>query len=422
MSSAELSTKLDELLRGCSLELKPAVDLPWDWPDPLAVVEPATMESVAELTKGCGRHGIALVPSGGGTDLTTGAPPSKPYVLVRTTAMNRILQYEPDEMVVVCQAGVTLNQLQQLLRAHHQRLALRLPFETISTMGGIVSTNRAGVLRATYGAPRDLLIGVNAVMSGGRMVKGGGTVVKNVAGYDLCKLFAGSYGSLGMITSVNFKTTVVTDEDVTVIWRAPSFSAAMDAGFHLHQARLFAAGLCVLSDLEGGGPVIAAYLQGVSERVNWQRKSMSEILLTLGFEPGTEATVTQTSAILASISPFKQSNLLWLAHCSILPTEVPTFGNQITGDCGASRITVLPGTGELFVTVPKGTEYWPWQLQEALPPEGNVRFTFVSPEVLDRGQVERWGRRLPAAKLHHALKSHLDPHNSFNPGRFVGGI
>ncbi len=422
MAPTGLDVQIDDFIRNCGLEPQGAVVLPWDWHEPLAVVEPTSADDVAKLALGCDTYGFALVPTGGGTDLSMGAPPAKPYLLVKTTGMNRVLEYEPDEMVVVCQSGVTLKQLQNVLAPHRQRIPLRLPFDGMSTLGGIVSTNRAGVLRAAYGAPRDLLIGLSAVMSGGTTIKGGGKVVKNVAGYDLCKLFTGSYGTLGIVTAVNLKTTVTTDEDVTLLWDAPNFQIALDAGFRLHQGRLFTAGICAANDLKSGGPVLAVYLQGVGQRIEWQRNAIDDILLPLGFQAARRASDDEASLLLEWMSPFKKDNLLWFAHCSILPSDVPAAASRIASVCSSSRITAIPGTGELFIAVPDGAEYWPWHLQDAVPDEGNVRFAYVGPEVLSEGTVSRWGRRLPAAHLHHALKQRLDPGNCFNPGRFVDGI
>jgi glycolate oxidase FAD binding subunit len=336
--------------------------------------------------------------------------------------MSRVLEYEPDEMVVVCEAGVTLDSVQQLLASHNQRLPLKLPHPKVSTLGGIVSTNRAGMLRASFGAPRDLLIGLTAVMSGGTVIKGGGKVVKNVAGYDLCKLFAGAFGTLGILAGVNFKTTVLTDEAITAIWRAPNLGSALTAGLNLHLSRLFTAGFSVTSDLNGDGPILVAYLQGIGERVSWQKQAIEDILVPSGFQPGEVATNAQDEYLLNSTSPAMRPGLLWTAHCSVLPTDLPSLAASITAECSDMRITVSPGTGEMFLTAVDGTDFWPWQLLDILPTDGNVRFTYVSSLVLELGQVSRWGKARPEAKLHRALKDRLDPENCFSPGRFIDGI
>ena len=185
-----------------SAEIAPP--LPADWPAPAAVVAPNETAVIAPIVKAAEQAGAAIVPLGGGTQRFVGAAPKsdRPYLLLRLNACDRILAYEPDDLTVTCEPGLTLAALQTELAAKNQRLALDIPCPESATLGGIVSTNGAGFQRGAYGAARDLLLGLRAVMAGGVEIAGGGRVVKNVAGYDVCKLFTGAWGTLGVVTEI----------------------------------------------------------------------------------------------------------------------------------------------------------------------------------------------------------------------------
>ena len=176
------------------------VALPAAWAHaPFATLLPGSVEETADVVRLLEAAGAALIVSGGGTQIQTGYPPAgeKPYTLLLTRRLNHILDYQPEDMTVTCEPGVTLETLQRALHEQRQFLPLDAPLPQQATMGGIVSTNQSGFRRMMYGAARDLVIGVRAVMTEGAEVKGGGKVVKNVAGYDVCKLFTGAWGTAG---------------------------------------------------------------------------------------------------------------------------------------------------------------------------------------------------------------------------------
>ena len=135
-------------------------------------------------------------------------------ILLSTLRLNRVLDYQPDDLTITCEAGVTPAHVEHILRQHGQTLALDGPMPQNSTLGGMAAaaTANAGIRRLAYGTPRDALIGMRAVMTGGIEVKGGGKVVKNVAGYDVCKLFTGSWGSIGVLTELTFKVSCLLPE------------------------------------------------------------------------------------------------------------------------------------------------------------------------------------------------------------------
>ncbi|WP_169944208.1 FAD-binding oxidoreductase [Microbispora sp. H11081] len=171
---------------------------------PRWVALPESAEEIAAVMRVCAAHDLAAVATGGGTKLHWGAPPKRCDVLVDLCCMNRVPEHAADDLVVRAQAGVTVEALARALAEGGQELALDVPVPG-STIGGLLATGIAGPRAFRHGTARDLLIGVTVVLADGTIAKSGGKVVKNVAGYDLGKLFTGSYGTLGIIADATFR-------------------------------------------------------------------------------------------------------------------------------------------------------------------------------------------------------------------------
>ncbi len=164
------------------------------------IVAPASAEEICETMKLASLERWAVLPAGGMTWLNSTA-----NLIVSTRRMNQSIEHEPADLIAIAQAGVTLTDFNAKLAENGQWLPLDPPDDGRSTLGGVVSTGIGGPQQFGYGRPRGSVIGMKVVLADGSMIKAGGRVVKNVAGYDLCKLFTGSYGSLGIITELNFK-------------------------------------------------------------------------------------------------------------------------------------------------------------------------------------------------------------------------
>ena len=176
------------------------------------VAAPAGTDEASALLAAAAEHGLAVVPRGSGTRIGWGAPPRRCDLIIDTQRLNQVIEHAAGDLVVRVQAGVTLGQLAGVLGAAGQQLALDPPPALASgsdggapTIGGMLATGTAGPRRLRYGTPRDLVIGITVVRPPGTVAKSGGKVVKNVAGYDLGKLYAGSYGTLGLITEAVFR-------------------------------------------------------------------------------------------------------------------------------------------------------------------------------------------------------------------------
>ena len=183
---------------------------------PRHVALPESPEELAQILADASRDRQLIVLRGGGSKLGWGRVPSRVDLVVGTEKLNRLLAHRHGDMTVTAQAGMPLAELNRRLAQHRQYLPIESAFEP-ATIGGIVATNDSGPTRHRFGTPRDLLIGVTLAMTDGRLVKAGGTVVKNVAGYDLGKLVSGSHGTLAAIVDATFKLLPIPLASTTLV-------------------------------------------------------------------------------------------------------------------------------------------------------------------------------------------------------------
>ena len=192
-------------------------------------------EAISEIIKHAAATGRTMTPAGGRTLLNTDPTES---LLIDLSRLNKIIEHEPADLIAVAQAGVTLAAFNKKLSENGQWLPLDPPDDGRATLGGIVATGLGGAQQFGYGRPRGSVIGMTVVLADGSIIKAGGRVVKNVAGYDLCKLFTGSYGTLGVITEITFKLRPRPAREATVIATGKP-SELVHAGRTIVDARLF---------------------------------------------------------------------------------------------------------------------------------------------------------------------------------------
>jgi glycolate oxidase FAD binding subunit len=185
-------------------------------PDPLWTAAPATAEEVAAALRRAADARQPIQIRGAGTKRGWGAPIREAAAVLDMRGLNRVLAHEHGDMTATVEAGATLREVNRALALHRQWLPLDPPFADTATIGGILATNDSGPLRHRYGTPRDLVIGIRLATTDGVLSKAGGQVVKNVAGYDLGKLMAGSFGSLAAIVSATFKLSPIPQASKTL--------------------------------------------------------------------------------------------------------------------------------------------------------------------------------------------------------------
>ena len=172
---------------------------------PRHIVDTPTAESVAAVLKFASDHDLAVIPHGNGTKLALGCPPSRYDLALSLKDLNPVRHYEPADLTISVEAGMKLGDLQDFLGRDGLWLPLDPRGGANATIGGILATNSAGPLRLRFGSARDMVLGIKVATTEGKLIKSGGRVVKNVAGYDLCKLLVGSYGTLGVIVEASLK-------------------------------------------------------------------------------------------------------------------------------------------------------------------------------------------------------------------------
>jgi glycolate oxidase FAD binding subunit len=198
---------------------------------PREVVEPASAEEFAAVLAAASNARSSVVIRGGGTKMGWGRKPASVDVVLSTKALNAVVAHEHADLTATVQAGARLDEVNGILARHGQWLPIESAFDE-ATIGGAVATNDSGPLRHRYGTPRDLLIGIRLALPDGRLIKAGGNVVKNVAGYDIGRLMSGSHGTLAAIVSATFKLSPIpaaTETLVATFDRADTLVAAVSA-------------------------------------------------------------------------------------------------------------------------------------------------------------------------------------------------
>ncbi|HVM97236.1 MAG TPA: FAD-binding oxidoreductase, partial [Candidatus Acidoferrales bacterium] len=205
---------------------------------PSAVLYPASVANVGDCLATAHELGLGIVPVGNGTQLGLGNPPRRYDAALSLRSLRRIVAQEPGDMTVTVEAGCTLAELNSRLSTAGQWLPLDPPCPEHTTVGGLIATDAWGPSRFSQGKVRDLLIGISVVLADGRAVHGGGRVVKNVAGYDLMKLFAGSFGTLGIITEATFKLRPRPELSSVMVCEAANLPEAVEVGLEILGAPL----------------------------------------------------------------------------------------------------------------------------------------------------------------------------------------
>ncbi|HEX9076231.1 MAG TPA: FAD-binding oxidoreductase, partial [Anaerolineae bacterium] len=237
---------------------------------------PDTPDQVAGILKNASDARSSVVPLGGATMLELGSPLERADLVISLKNLDRVLDYQPANLTVRAEAGLTLGALNQILAAEGQYLPLDPPCPDRATLGGILSANASGPLRVRYGTARDLLIGIRVALSDGQIVRGGGQVVKNVAGYDLPKLFVGSLGTLGIIVEATFKVAPLPKVTGTVLASFHELEHACKVASRVLMSPLLPLSIEVLSAGmreqfgESHGPFLAVRFGGIESEITRQ--------------------------------------------------------------------------------------------------------------------------------------------------------
>jgi glycolate oxidase FAD binding subunit len=418
---------------------------PATWPEPpaggplgdgrlaLERLRPAQTAELCEVVREQVALGHAIYPQGGQTALNYGGIPRRVGVAIETTALDQLIDYPYADMTITVGAGMTLSGLRQILAREGQRLLIDAPFPDRATLGGIYATDTSGSRRYGAGRPRDQIIGVSFVTSEGVVVKGGGRVVKNVAGYDFPKLLTGSMGTLGIITQLTLKVRPI-PEASAIAW-VPFSSGAKAA--HALEA-LNTSGTCPIaidllnsaaaSPLARGLGLPSADLTLVigyednAQAVRWQIDRLKDEL-----EAGDVVVIEgeTTAALWDALTQFQAQDLGPISFvASLRPSQVLTFVNQVDREGWA--VHAHAGSGIVRAHV---TEEWTLDAavseidrhrEAARQGGGDLILARCPTDWKERLRV--WGLGRADWSIAERVKAALDPHAAMNPGRFVGTI
>jgi len=413
---------------------------------PSFVASPASTAQASRLMRAAASLGLAVLPRGAGSKLHWGNAPERADLVVDTTAMDRVIEHAAGDLIASVEAGVSLDRLAEVLKTAGQRLALDPPAASRGTVGGLLASGVAGPLRLRYGTGRDLLIGITVVRADGVVAKSGGKVVKNVAGYDLGKLFAGSRGTLGLITEATFRLHPVP---------AATAYLTIECAEPADCARLLATAL-------------QAPVAPVAAELDWPSPG-APIAIGIALE-GDQAGVAERAALLAGLLSDQASagpgSMPEPRPAALSDTPPPWWGSgpaaqqdgtvlQIaiwSGDlartlteirAAATRAHLAPAVGGsaaaglLYLTVPANGNADAGQVAGLIT---SLRSALGHSDSHDRaGQPARASvvvQHAPAAvteladpfgpvaalSLMRAVKARFDPERMMSPGRFVGGL
>ena len=417
---------------------------------PQAVVRPPDRGGVSQVLRWAAKDGVSLFLRGGGVLAGLGNVPASVDVVLDLTCLNRVVDYQPADLTVTAEAGITLDNLRRELAQGEKFVPLEAPFPHRASVGGILATGFSGPMRHSYGLPRDWLIGISVIGGDGVETKAGGRVVKNVTGYDLNKLYSGSLGTLGVIVEASFKIAPLPDTLAGVIAFFASMEVAVAAARSLVSQVYAPQGIQVanrevadrlgLDVPTGSEAMVVAFLSGRPRAVA-RRVEDSTLLLA---ESGTTAVEnmdeTASAGLLGGLTDlaWKDTDSPMLAiRVSLPPSNVGRLLESIKeregGGLAGLGIVADPGFGMVQLLQwpenPAGTPE-PEAItalidrvrRTAQELEGAVVVEICQQDV--KSGIDVWAGNVGANELEimRRIKRNLDPAGILNPSRFIGRL
>ena len=415
---------------------------------PKAVVLPSAVQEIQDVLQFAAKQDLAVMPAGAGTKLGIGNLPPEVDVVLATTHLNSVIEYEPADLTVTVEAGIRLSDLQTELAKHRQFLALNPPYAERCTIGGIVATNTSGPFRLRHGTARNQVLGLRVVHANGTIVKSGGKVVKNVAGYDLNKLYIGAFGTLGIITEVALKLSPIPTRHAILATQFQDLQTAVNTGLSIVRSQMLPmfVNLFINSDPMGTEtdtqrsdtansrkPMLVTGFGGDSETVAWQLAQGQDIMEQNGAMGVTTIEGESHQRLQKTVQEFSADNgeiESVIAKVNLKRTDIVEFARQIVDANWIHdvQMMVLLGSGVLYITIPLAPETDFQHLadmlsqlrQSALDARGNLIIETAPPEL--KRHIDVWGPVGDTLSLMKQVKAKFDADGLLNPGRFVASI
>jgi glycolate oxidase FAD binding subunit len=387
----------------------------------ILVAIPGDNQQIAEVLHFAVARNLVVMPMGGGTKQGWGNR-VKANIHLNLTRLNAIREHAWQDMTCTVQAGATWANLQAALKKHNQMVALDPLWPDRATVGGIIASNDSGAMRLKFGGLRDLIIGMTVVLADGTIAKSGGKVVKNVAGYDLHKLMTGSFGTLAVLTEVNFRLHPVEQHALT--WSIIAHDAKHSGG------AAFAGELRSILD----SPITPTSIQLrcrrdeciLDLRVASMPECLDEYALRVKRLFGEQRVIGSPDTVWQARERLFDRQESVVLKVSVPQSEICSLSSELqkasNRDLEVSSVAQANGllTVELGGDTRIATEMIQ-QLRERVLPFGGSVVVQQLPEGL-RDRIEIWGPTSNPLSLMREIKQHFDPGRTLNPGRFVGNI
>ncbi len=408
-----------------SLDMIPATD----------TIQPQTSEEMGEVVTEACQAKQAIYPVGGATSLDYGLPAKTPGLAVSLQGLQRVVDYPARDMTITVEVGATMRQIAEVLAAENQRLPIDVPAEEQATLGGVIATNWNGPRWYGQGSVRDYIIGVAAVDGHGTRFRGGGRVVKNVAGYDLCKLLTGSLGTLAILTEVTLKVKPIPEKTALAVYPVTDLDALETALAALVPSQTTPTAIEVVSGEEWnsllgqeGSPDtwrLIVGLEGAAPEVTWMIDQLDSELGSLQITRS--ALLLEDSAhtawkALANWSADGDSPLV--LKVQVLPSGVTRICQALRNLDAACGLQSHAGNG---VVIAKFSSFPAAGLSRSLLGElqplasslGGYVTVLSNPSAAETTHQSVWGGIDIPHSLMARVKAQFDPHNLLNPGRFI---
>ncbi|WP_337176397.1 FAD-binding oxidoreductase [Paludisphaera sp.] len=394
-----------------------------------AVHRPTTVDELCDAVRAEAALSGAVYPQGGRTGLDFGLPPARPGAAVDLTGLAEVVDYPHADMTITVRAGMTVAALRTILGEHNQRLQFEVPRADRATIGGALATGVFGPRRFALGRPRDSIIGVSFVTAAGVEVKGGGRVVKNVAGYDFPKLLTGSLGSLGIITQATL-TVRPKPAASALIWLAADSPTPLDAHVAaLNTSSIRPTAVEMLNPsasraigeplgIKGGSWTLVVGIEGAAAPVAWQ---VDQFRREVGrdFEVSRDA---EADPLWSSLVEFQAEDAPLACSASMRPSRVAAFLAALPPDRWATQahagdgVVHMRGLGEWT----EGEAATAVDSARAAAVAGGGNLVVARCPTAWKPRLRVWGEPRGDWTLGRKIKAALDPGALMNPGRFAG--